>query len=126
LTPSGSNNGDSKGQDAKTPSYRKFNSIPPPIQFERADWSKEKDDDLVSSFKLRTNPSEADSRIYEMKVRAYRMGTPEQFILWKRDLEKVLTGQNVVAPPDKFAMARRLLDGDALAAFNKEATTLRT
>jgi hypothetical protein len=115
-----------KVKTPKSQGYRRFNSIPPPIRFERAEWSKEKDDDLVSTFKLRTNPSDIDSQIFELKVRTYRTGTPEQFIMWKRDLEKVLTGQNVVGPPDKFAMARRLLDGDALAAFNKEAATLRT
>jgi hypothetical protein len=108
------------------PQGHKFNSIPPPIHFDHAEWTKEKDDDLVNSFKLWTNSSEVDSQIYETKVRTYQTGTPEQFILWKRDLEKVLTGQNVTGPPDKYAMARRLLDGDALAAFNKEAMTLWT
>jgi hypothetical protein len=102
----------------------KFNSIPPPIQFKCAEWPKDKDDATVSTFKLRTNPTEVDSQVYELKVRTFRTGTAEQFIIWKRDLEKVLNGQNVTGSTEKFAMARRLLDGDALATFNKEATTL--
>ena len=81
--------------------------------------------DDVSTFKLRTNPTEANSQIYEMRVRTFKTGTVEQFILWKRDLNKVLVGQNVTALMQKFAMARRLLDGNALAAFNEEATALQ-
>jgi hypothetical protein len=33
-------------------------------------------------------------------------------------------GQNVTRPVDKFAMARRVLEGDALATFNENAFTL--
>jgi len=77
-----------KVKTPKSQGYRRFNSIPPPIRFERAEWSKEKDDDLVSTFKLRTNPSDIDSQIFELKVRTYRTGTPEQFIMWKKDFGK--------------------------------------
>jgi hypothetical protein len=58
-----------------------------------------------------------------MKVLTFHTGSVEEFLLWKKDLTKVLVGQNVLSAPDKFAMMRRLLDGDALAAFNTQAAT---
>jgi hypothetical protein len=73
-------------------------------------------------FKLRTDPSNKDSQTYDTKVLTYRSGSVEEFLLWKKDLEKVLVGQNVTSAPGKYTMTRRLLDGDALAAFNKAAT----
>jgi hypothetical protein len=79
---------------------------------------------MVSTFKLRCNPTQADSQLYELKARSFDTGTVEQFILWKRDLDKILMGQNVTRPIDKFAMARRVLEGDALATFNEKAYTL--
>ena len=105
---------------------RREAQYPPPIPFKRTEWSKDTDDSSVSTFKLRTNPTEADSQIYELKVRTFRTGTVEEFILWKRDLQKVLEGQNVTRPANKFAMARRVLEGDPLAAFNKQASILLT
>jgi hypothetical protein len=75
-------------------------------------------------FKLRTNPNDNHSQTYDMKVLTYHTGTVEEFLLWKKDLNKVLVGQNVLSATDMFAMTRRLLDGDALAAFNTKAVTL--
>ena len=50
----------------------------------------------------------------------------EQLICWKRDLDKVIQVQNVTRPVDKFAMARRVLEGDALATFNESAMGIET
>jgi Zn-dependent peptidase ImmA (M78 family) len=41
----------------------------------------------------------------------------EQYIWWKRDLYKIIVGQNITRAQDKFTMAHRLLHGDALAIF---------
>jgi hypothetical protein len=71
-------------------------------------------------------PNRKDSQHNELKARSFSSGMVEQFILWKRDLDKVIKGQNVQRPTDKYEMAtsRRVLDGDALAIFDKEALTL--
>jgi hypothetical protein len=95
---------------------------PPPIPYERCERSKSKDNDNVSVFKLRTNPSSDDSPTYELKALTFKAGTVEEYILWKRDLAKICVGQNVSDAAGKYAMTRRLLEGDALAAFNKAAT----
>jgi hypothetical protein len=50
----------------------------------------------VTSFKLRcTTPSDTNSLQYELKVRSFKTGTVKQYILWKRDLEKLIKGQNL-------------------------------
>ena len=101
--------------------FKKNGLQPPPIPYERQERSKDKDREDVSTFKLRTNPTDKDSQIYDMKVLTFKSGTVEEYILWKKDLKKVLMGQNVTSGPNKFAMTRRVLDGDALAAFDKAA-----
>ena len=79
---------------------------------------------MVSTFKLCCNPTQADSQLYELKAWSFNTGTVEQFILWKRDLDKIIKGQNMTRPVDKYAMARRVLEGDALATFDEQALTL--
>jgi hypothetical protein len=101
-----------------------MNTIPPPILFKRSLWNKDAEDAEVTTFKLRSNPTDKDSQLYELRARSFSNGTPEQFILWKRDLDKIIKGQNVTRPTDKYEMARRVLYGDAQAMFDKEALTL--
>ena len=91
--------------------------LPPPIDFSPSLWHKKDDDDAVMSFKLRSNPTLSKSPQYEMQAKIFATGTTEQFILWKRDLYKIIKGQNITQPQDKFTMARRLLSGDALSVF---------
>jgi hypothetical protein len=86
----------------------------PPIPYERCERSKSKDNENVSVFKLRTNPSNDDSPTYDLKALTFKAGSVEEFILWKRDLIKICIGQNVSDAAGKYAMTRRLLEGDAL------------
>jgi hypothetical protein len=104
--------------------FKKNGMQPVPIPYDRPERLKDKDSKDVSVFKLRTNPNDKHSQTYDMKVLTYHTGTVEEFLLWKKDLNKVLVGQNVLSATDMFAMTRRLLDGDALAAFNTKAVTL--
>jgi hypothetical protein len=103
--------------------FKKNGMQPVPIPYDRQERLKDKDNKDVSVFRIRTNPTDKDSQTYDMKVLTFHTGTVEEFLLWKKDLNKVLVGQNVLSAPDKFAMTRRLLDGDALAAFNTKAST---
>jgi hypothetical protein len=45
-------------------------------------------------------------------------GTPEEWLKHKSAINKILIGQNIRDPADKVCMARRVLEGDALALFN--------
>ena len=73
------------------------------------------------SFKLRSNPTDANSETHELRVMPFSTGTPETWIRFRKDLDKIVVGQNVTTGPGKYGMARRLLDGDALAAFDSAA-----
>jgi hypothetical protein len=97
--------------------------LPPPIDFSPTLWSKKDDDEGVMSFKLRSNPSDRHSPQYELQAKIFATGSTEQFILWKRDVYKIIKGQNITQPQDKFTMVRRLLSGDALSVFDTFAET---
>ena len=91
--------------------------VPPPITFTPSTWYKKEDDESVMSFKLRSNPSEKKSPVYDMQAKSFASGSVEQYIWWKRDLYKIIAGQDITRPQDKFTMASRLLHGDALSVF---------
>ena len=96
-------------------------TIVPPIPFHRPDPPKpDKSDQLT--FKLRSNPGNADSATYELTVAYFRTGTPEEWLLVRKAILEICTGQNLTTGPQRFILARRVLKGDALAAFNDQAS----
>ena len=52
----------------------------------------------------------------------FRDRTPKEWLLFKKKLTWCITRQNVTSGPTKYALARRLLSGRALANFNHAAT----
>ncbi len=100
--------------------------IPPPIPFER---SNGKDDDESGKarsatrvgFDLRATPADPNSQTYKISLNVFSDGTPEEWLLHVKDLRKVIYGQNCTTGPQKFALARRVLDGDAAAVFETAA-----
>jgi hypothetical protein len=98
--------------------------VPPPITFKPSTWYKNDSDEHVMSFKLRSSPTEKSSPVYEVTAKSFATGSVEQFIQWKRDLQRIITGQNITKLIDKFTMAKRLLHGDALAVFSSVAAQL--
>ena len=72
--------------------------------------------------KCRTNPADAESTTYEIPMSYFRDGTPEEWLLFKKKLTRCMSGQNATGGPTKYALARRLLAGRALADFNHAAT----
>ena len=91
-----------------------------PIHLERPDKVElEKGQYVV--LKLRTNPADEKSTTYDLPLPFYSTGTPEEWLRFKLNLSKVLIGQNITTGPPKYALARRVLEGDALAAFEAAA-----
>ena len=97
--------------------------VPPAIALERPE-KKEYDKSDLLSLKLRSNPADKNSQTYELTVPFFRSGTPEEWLVTKKNIEKVIAGQNITTPAAKYAMTRRILEGDALAKFNTAAMTL--
>ena len=91
--------------------------IPPPIPFHRPE-RKELDKDKYMVAKLRSNPEEASSQTYELNVPYFDTGCPEVWLQFTDNLKRVLKGQNIKEAPAMVQMAKRLMQGDALAEFN--------
>jgi hypothetical protein len=92
-----------------------------PIPLERKEKKKYGKNEVLS-YKLRSNPAEENSPVYEFSVPFFEAGTPEEVIDFVVDVERVITGLNMTNGPPKYAQMRRLLRGDALAAFDSAAT----
>jgi hypothetical protein len=95
-----------------------------PISLERPTEKEAKDGDYAS-FKLRSNPEDSNSPLHEIKVQYWKGGTAEEWFLFQRDLERVLTGQNVTYAKDAYAITRGLLKGEFLTRFNVKAAELK-
>ena len=69
-------------------------------------------------YKLQNNPAEEGSPVYELSVPYFCSGTCEEYLLFEKNLNCILTGQGATTGPNKFLVARHLLEGDALTIFN--------
>ena len=74
-----------------------------------------------ATLKCKTSPSLPNSATYELPIPYFKNGSPEDFLKWKRNVEKAISGQGATDGPGKYTLTRRLLDGDALTAFNLKA-----
>ena len=92
----------------------------PPIPLERPAVKELKKQEYLT-MKLRSDPADANSQTYDLTIQFFRTGTPEEWLLFQRDLHRVLNGQNITTGPQKFTMTRRLIQGDTLAVFNTAA-----
>ena len=52
------------------------------------------------TFKLRTNPTNANSATYELTVAYFCTGTPEEWLLVRKAILEVCTGQNLTTGPN--------------------------
>ena len=103
--------------------------VVPPIPYDRPEKKNYAKGEYIT-LNLRTVPNHEGSAMHDLIVATHDLivlyfstGTQEEWLRWKRDLGRVLQGQNVTTDSGKYNMTRRLLKGDALAAFNVAATT---
>jgi hypothetical protein len=75
--------------------------------------------------KLCSSPTDDSSPTYSLKMPIFKTGSAEQWFHWRAQFKVVLRGQNLTTGSDQFAMARRLLTGEALTRFNNEASNER-
>ena len=54
------------------------------------------------TYKLCNNPSEENSLVYELSVPYFGTGTCKEWLLFRRNLDKVITGQNVTGGPGRL------------------------
>ena len=92
--------------------------IKPPIGLERP---KQESGKYSEKIKCRTNPTDANSTTYEIPMEYFKEGTPEEWLIFQDKLGRCITGQNATSGVAKFALTRRLLDGQAKTAFENAA-----
>ena len=97
--------------------------ITPPIPLERPS-KKELQKTDYQTYKLRSTPTQNNSPTYELIVPYFATGTCEEFLVFQKNVNKVIVGQNVTTAANKFALVRGLLQGDSLTTFNNMATSL--
>jgi hypothetical protein len=88
--------------------------------------ANENQDSNYMSFKLHAVPTNPDSQLYSLSELYYTSGTPEQWILFRKNLSKVLVGQNITTGPPTYAMTWPILKGSSLAKFEESMLTHRT
>ena len=96
-----------------------------PIPLERPKKKELRKDDYLT-FKLRNNPTDANSTTYDATVPYFSSGKPEEVLDFVRDVNRVIVGQGITNAPGKYALMRRLLKAEALAAFDNAATEAGT
>ncbi len=100
---------------------QKRRHMEPPIPLTRPK-AKELIKGQYESMKLRTVPTDVNSPTYELTIVYFSSGMPEEWLMFRKSLTKVIVGQNLTTGPGKYALVRRVLTGDALAAFEAAAT----
>ena len=91
--------------------------VPGPIPLVRIKKSEEEDQNKHLQIEMKSNPGQASSQKYKKSILIFRHGSVEDFLEWKKDLESVFEGQAIRTAPAKFAMTKRLLEGDPLIQF---------
>ena len=56
-----------------------------------------------TTLKLRSNPAEENSPIYEIQVLYFKSGTCEQFLEFMDKVQAIIAGQNLTTGPQKVA-----------------------
>eukprot|EP00957_Ditylum_brightwellii_P135757 10353408-Ditylum_brightwellii.AAC.1 len=94
---------------------------PPPIPFYMADDAKKLSLSDYQTYKLRTNPKDEKSAVYNLAVKYYEVGTLEEWLQFMDAITQVIKGQVIQDGDAADLLVKSLLKGDALQVFkNKE------
>jgi hypothetical protein len=73
--------------------------------------------DQIATLKLHIKPEDEASPLFDYHMAYFKTGTPEQVILFVKNLEYVISASRATAPVDCINMTKKLLRGEALAVF---------
>eukprot|EP00957_Ditylum_brightwellii_P122160 9315531-Ditylum_brightwellii.AAC.1 len=94
---------------------------PPPISFYIPDSEKKLRPSDYQTHKLRTNPKDEKLAVYNLVVKYYEVGTPEEWLQFMETIAQVIKGQDIQDGDAAYSLEKSLLKGDALQVFqNKE------
>eukprot|EP00957_Ditylum_brightwellii_P096673 7362634-Ditylum_brightwellii.AAC.1 len=95
-------------------------SKPPPIPFYVKDDSKKLSPSDYQTYKLRTNPKDEKSAVYNLAVPYYKVGTLEEWLQFVGAITQVIKGQDIQDGDAAYLLVKSLLRGDAIQVFNNE------
>ena len=104
--------GDGNGSRGKTP----------PIAL-KADIKTYKREDCMV-IKCCSNPTDATSATYNLLIPVFKDRNTKEWLTWVKNAKQAVKAQNMTTGTTKFSLAKRLLDGGALIAFENAATVV--
>eukprot|EP00957_Ditylum_brightwellii_P123413 9409532-Ditylum_brightwellii.AAC.1 len=75
-----------------------FGNKPPPIPFYMPDNKKKLSPSDNQTYKLRTNPKDEESTVYNLVVKYYEAGTPKEWLQFMDTITQVIKGQYICVP----------------------------
>eukprot|EP00957_Ditylum_brightwellii_P013817 1041622-Ditylum_brightwellii.AAC.1 len=96
---------------------------PPPIPFYVAYDAKKLSLSDYQTYKLRTNPKDEKSVVYNLIVKYYKVGTPEEWLQFMDVIMQVIKGQDIQDGDAAYLLVKSLLRGDALQVFKNEVAS---
>ena len=94
--------------------------VAPSIGLPRAEEKKDYAKGEYTTVKLRNIPNDPNSMTYDYQIPFFKSGTPEERLIFKARFERVLTGQYRTTAVQRYARARRFLQGQALSLFDTQ------
>eukprot|EP00957_Ditylum_brightwellii_P024168 1822047-Ditylum_brightwellii.AAC.1 len=96
---------------------------PLPILFCMPDNEKKLSPLNYQTYKLCTNPKDEKSAMYNLVVKYYEVGIPEEWLQFMDAITQMIKGQDIQDGDAMYLLVKSLLKGDALQIFkNKEAS----
>eukprot|EP00957_Ditylum_brightwellii_P046590 3534573-Ditylum_brightwellii.AAC.1 len=87
---------------------------PLPILFYVANDAKKLTPSDYQTYKLRTNPKDEKSVVYNLVVKYYKVVTPEEWLQFMDAVTQVIKGQDIQDRDVAYLLVKSLLKGDAL------------
>eukprot|EP00957_Ditylum_brightwellii_P063097 4790043-Ditylum_brightwellii.AAC.1 len=72
------------------------------------------------TYKLQTNPKDKKSTVYNLVVKYYKVGTPEEWLQFMDTITQVIKGQDIQDGDAAYLLVKSLLKGDTLQVFKNE------
>eukprot|EP00957_Ditylum_brightwellii_P170523 12980174-Ditylum_brightwellii.AAC.1 len=75
------------------------------------------------TYKLHTNPKDEKSAVYNLVVKYYEVGTPEEWLQFIDAIAQVIKGQGIQDGVAVYLLVKSLLKGDILQVFKNKETS---
>jgi hypothetical protein len=97
----------------------------------RATWVPDKENSVgektrTLKLELSTEPGDKDGKTLTKSFKIYRSGTPEEWILWRKDLDEVCVGMSISTGSARVRMVRQMLSDEPLKEFERMLATFST